>query len=52
MTKRIKCLGGLDNCKNYVGDYKDVEGVVVVNNVINILMITRMTLLGTNGASF
>jgi hypothetical protein len=24
---RKKCSGGLANCRNYVGDYKDVEGV-------------------------
>ena len=24
---RKKCVGGLSNCKNYVGDYKDIEGV-------------------------
>jgi hypothetical protein len=24
---RKRCSGGLDKCKNYVGDYKDVEGV-------------------------
>jgi hypothetical protein len=24
---RKKCRGGLANCKNYVGDYKDVDGV-------------------------
>ena len=29
-TKRIyrkKCIGGLDKCKNYIGNYKDVEGI-------------------------
>jgi len=29
-TKRIyrkKCRGGLDKCKNYIGNYKDVEGI-------------------------
>jgi hypothetical protein len=26
-TRRKKCRGGQDNCKNYVGDYKDVDGV-------------------------
>jgi len=25
--RRKKCSGGLPKCKNYVGDYKDVEGV-------------------------
>jgi hypothetical protein len=25
--RRKRCTGGLDKCKNYVGDYKDVEGV-------------------------
>jgi hypothetical protein len=24
---RKKCRGGLDTCKNYIGDYKDVDGV-------------------------
>ena len=24
---RKKCRGGLPKCKNYVGDYKDVDGV-------------------------
>jgi hypothetical protein len=24
---RKKCRGGLANCKNYIGDYKDVDGV-------------------------
>ena len=26
-SSRNKCSGGLAKCKNYVGDYKDVEGV-------------------------
>jgi len=26
-TRKKKCQGGLPNCKNYIGDYKDVEGV-------------------------
>jgi len=25
--RRKRCRGGLPNCKNYVGDYKDVEDV-------------------------
>jgi hypothetical protein len=25
--RRKRCRGGLEKCKNYVGDYKDVEGV-------------------------
>ena len=24
---RRRCRGGLPNCKNYIGDYKDVDGV-------------------------
>jgi hypothetical protein len=27
VVRRKKCQGGLPACKNYVGDYKDVEGV-------------------------
>ena len=27
MPGRKKCSGGLPKCKNYVGNYKDVEGV-------------------------
>jgi hypothetical protein len=26
-TRRKKCQGGLAKCKNYIGDYKDVDGV-------------------------
>ena len=26
-TRRKRCQGGQPKCKNYVGDYKDVEGV-------------------------
>jgi len=25
--RKKKCRGGLSDCKNYVGDYKDVDGV-------------------------
>jgi hypothetical protein len=25
--RRKKCSGGLPKCKNYIGDYKDVDGV-------------------------
>ncbi len=27
MTPRKTCQGGLKNCKNYIEDYKDVDGV-------------------------
>ena len=27
VIRRKKCQGGLPTCKNYIGDYKDVEGV-------------------------
>ena len=26
-TRRKRCRGGLSDCKNYVGEYKDVDGV-------------------------
>ena len=27
MTRGKRCSGGLSNCKNYVGNYKDIDGV-------------------------